>query len=145
LGEGEIFTYKTLDSRVKNVASTNVDLYGSVYKVFEDDISPSKKFYETLSGKLNSAYSLVYSKTSSSTGSVVHKMNQLKTYVNNIKNSVWNIYNTELNPNWSADDISNLTTQRNSAITWNILNNIENMVNNVQNGFVDLYTFIHEF
>ena len=41
-GSGEILTYKTLDSRVKNVASTNTDLYGTVYEIFNDNISPSK-------------------------------------------------------------------------------------------------------
>jgi|GEM_PF-3230372 hypothetical protein len=46
VGNGQIYTYKTLDSRVKNNLSTEIEINGKVYKVFEDEISPVKIFYE---------------------------------------------------------------------------------------------------
>jgi hypothetical protein len=46
VGNGQIYTYKTLDSRVKNNLSTQVEINGKTYKLFEDEISPVKIFYE---------------------------------------------------------------------------------------------------
>lgn len=145
-GNGTILTYKTLDSRVKNVASTNTDLYGTVYKIFEDDISPSKRFYETLSGMLNSTYKSVSDVTSgASTTSVVYKMEQLRTYIKNITGNVNNIYTTGLSANWTSGYIQNLATQRDALIPSTIYSDVENMVTNIQDDFVELYRLIDEF
>ncbi|HPC34674.1 MAG TPA: hypothetical protein PLP73_03340, partial [Candidatus Absconditabacterales bacterium] len=145
-GHGTILTYKTLDSRVKNVASTNTDLYGTVYKIFEDDISPSKRFYETLSGMLNSTYKSISDVTSgASTTSVIYKMEQLRTYIKNITGNVNNIYTTGLSANWTSGYILNLATQRDALIPSTIYSDVENMVTNIQDDFVELYRLIDEF
>lgn len=45
---GTIYTYKTLDSRVKNDSVNKLELNGEVYSIFDDTRSPSRQFYDEL-------------------------------------------------------------------------------------------------
>ncbi|OQB42509.1 MAG: hypothetical protein BWY04_00209 [candidate division CPR1 bacterium ADurb.Bin160] len=85
MGKGEILTYMTLDSRVKNVSATNLELNGIIYKIFEDNTSPSKRFYERLSDKITFFYDSINNTIdmSNSTGSesAMSNLISLKEYI----------------------------------------------------------------
>jgi len=95
---------------------------------------------------LNSTYKSVSDVTSgASTTSVVYKMEQLRTYIKNITGNVNNIYTTGLSANWTSGYIQNLATQRDALIPSTIYSDVENMVTNIQDDFVELYRLIDEF
>ncbi|MCK9466717.1 MAG: FG-GAP-like repeat-containing protein [Candidatus Absconditabacterales bacterium] len=151
LGSGKILTYKTLDSRVKNVSSTNTELYGSVYKVFEDNISPSKRFYEALSGKIEKLYNSVkniidYStSTETESESVMSDLIKLKAHISGIKGRVQDISNQSISANMSTGSINNLVDQWNMYIPSNIYETTEKHVENIQSKLIELYTFVIGF
>lgn len=149
LGKGEILTYMTLDSRVKNVSATNLELNGIIYKIFEDNTSPSKRFYERLSDKITFFYDSINNTIdmSNSTGSesAMSNLISLKEYISWINSGVANITNTDIKSNMSTWAISDLVNQWDVYVPENMYTNTENLVENIQIKLVDSYMLLVSF
>ena len=83
----QIYTYKTLDSRVKNSATNEEDIWWRSYKAFKDEESPIYQLYQSLSEELtNLETELANSPTannSNGTG-IIDNLNAIKNIVTHI-------------------------------------------------------------
>ena len=92
----EIYTYRTLDSRVKNDSVNKEEIDGVEYRVFYDDVSPVKQFYDKLDATLDSISESVDRVVWSDTGSLNNTLLKIKTDIKSINSGINYILDLEL-------------------------------------------------
>ncbi len=151
VGNWEIFTYRTLDSRVKNDLSTNIELKWTNYKVFNDNTSPSKRFYESLIDKLDRLDDGVQRRIDDlnlvNTWWATYNLKQLWNYVDWIQNKISSINNFSLSSlqNMNATQIQQLANQWSVAFTQQDYINVKNNSEKIKNQLLDLDGFVDTF
>ncbi len=120
----EVYTYKTLDSRVRNTLTTKDQIGGISFKVFQDPTSPSKILNEWIQDKLDILNESVDPRISSL----------------DINTSWWINYN--IDKLWNYIDainiwISNITAQDVSQLNWLSTTEINTKANEWKNYFVE--------
>lgn len=112
----EIYTYKTLDSRVKNDSVNADEVNGKVYKIFQDDSSHVKQFYMELFNYLDAISGSVSAAVWSETWSLNNKLQFIKAEINDINSWFKSIMDFDL------DDL-------NAMNTWAILSKSRDWIN----------------
>lgn len=149
---GEIYTYKTLDSRVINNMSLNTDISSRMYKVFEDKESPSLMFYNPLENRLNLMYTDVWN--------IIYDLqwignlwwartniNTLKSHVNSIKSKINNIIalSTWTIASMNSSQIQSTANERKQAFTENDYTKAQKLSSQIKNQLVELFLMANEF
>ena len=143
----EIYTYKTLDSRVKNDSVNADEVNWFSYKVFEDNASPSKQFYNELVGFLDAVSGSVNIIVWTWSDTLIGLLIQIKEEIDSINSWMAGVLDTDLNAiaNMSSWDINNLalnwenvfTSLDASNLTWLIKKAQEEVL--LLSGFVDIW------
>lgn len=113
VGYGTVYTYKTLDSRLKNNLSTETEIYWKTYKIFEDPQSQVKIFYEWVSDKIKKTQEEVdrvidWFNTNAQWW-VINNLNDIWNDVNKINNDLSSIIGYNL---WNLSNLNNTTKQQ---------------------------------
>jgi len=149
--KGEIFTYKTLDSRVKNNLSTSTTIDGSSYKVFQDPQSPVKLFYDGIVSKMSSIDDEVQTKIDtlniSTQSGLTYNLNDLWNYIQGIEDDINDILNYSV---WSLSSLSNsqkqaLADERESSFAFWDVAIVTGKIENIKDQFLDLDGFTEDF
>ncbi|HKL44560.1 MAG TPA: hypothetical protein VJ892_04785, partial [Candidatus Absconditabacterales bacterium] len=151
VGNGEIFTYKTLDSRVKNNLSTKTEINGTSYKVFEDEESPVKKFYDGILTKIDGANDQVQYQIENfdinNQDGIIYNMNKLGEDIEEIESSINEIlfYSVSSISSLSNQERQNLATQRKKAFDEDDIEKIEKNIETIKEQMLDLDGFADSF
>ena len=147
---GQIYTYKTLDSRVKNTATNTEDIWWRTYRAFKDEESPIYQLYQSLSGELsNLEEELANSPTannSNGTG-IIDNLNAIKNIISNANNKVNGIIDTSASTisGWTDEHIlsyANNLSQAYDSNTWDTINEI---VDELEVGLQEVDSFFEYF
>ena len=108
----EIYTYKTLDSRVKNDSVNEVEVEGEEYYIFSDLRSPSKQFYNELTDFLNAVSGSVNTIVWTGNDTLVWLLLQIKANINSINWWLQSIIDTGINNivsmnTWDVENLAN--------------------------------------
>ena len=129
---GEIYTYKTLDSRVKNNSVNEDEINWYDYEIFNDNRSHVKQFYEELSTLIDAISGTVNAIVWDDTGSLVNKLSYIKEKIDDINHWFESIID------FNTSNLSNFTTWQIDALANVWLNTFDS------NSIDDLYTNIKE-
>lgn len=147
----EIFTYRTLDSRVKNNKSTSDDVNWSSFLVFQDPQSPSKIMYKWILDKIDrTSDSLDINKKTISDWNDwgikknISKLWSLTEQVNNNFDKI-TTYNINTLSNLSSDEIQSLANNWNNTYVESDRNKINDKAEEIKDQFVDLNGFVNNF
>ncbi len=150
-GRWEIFTYKTIDSRLQNNASTKTQINWSTFKAFQDDESPIKIFYEWMLDKIwrinDSVVAQIDSLQASTQSGIVDNLNTLSTEIQWIKTDVQWIINHDISSlsSLSSEEIQTLSDQREQSLTYQDYSNITWQVEVIQDQMINLDSFVENF
>ena len=141
---GEIYTYRTLDSRVKNDSVNADEVNGYTYSVFGDIRSHTKQFYDELFSYVDTVSGSVNAVVWSDSGSLKQNLLYIKRSVDSINEWFQNIIDYDL------DDLDELTTWevRLLAANWlnvfdaSIASELFQKIKDAQNGVLDLSWFV---
>ena len=147
----EVYTYKTLDSRVKNTATNSIDIGWRTYKAFLDEESPIYQVYEAILEKIdNLEDELTNSPVSSSASgwtSIISNLEDLYNTLNTSNNIINNIKNTSISTIswWSDAEISQHAQERQSAYNANTRAYITGTVWDIESDFQGVDDFFEYF
>jgi len=128
----QVYTYKTLDSRVKNSATNTEDVWWKTYRAFKDEESPIYQLYQSLSEELtNLETELANSPTSNNSdgSSIIGNLNTIKDIVTNANTKINDIINTSAATisGWTDEHIISYANDLADAYdnnTWESINSI---------------------
>lgn len=100
----EIYTYRTLDSRVKNDSVNEIEVNGESYNIFEDLRSPSRQFYNELAEFLDAVSGSVNIIVGTDEDSLPGLLSGIKREIDSINIWFWGIIST------GTDNIANMDT-----------------------------------
>ena len=136
----QIYTYSTLDSRVKNDSVNAEEVNWDSYEVFTDNRSPSKQFYEELMGYMDSVSGTVNAIVGNDSGSLLGYLTQIKNDIDSINGKFQDLIDFDVNEiSW---DITQLAEDRESIFTEEDSTNLLNEIKNAQDAVLDLSGFI---
>ena len=140
----EIYTYKTLDSRVKNDSVNEVEVNGESYNIFEDLRSPSRQFYNELAEFLDAVSGSVNIIVWSDDDSLSGLLSGIKREIDSINIWFWGIIST------GTDNIANMDTGAINSLanTWlsvfddNKANSLIEKIKEAQDNVITLSWFV---
>lgn len=141
---GEIYTYKTLDSRVKNDSVNADEINWYTYNVFTDSRSHSKQFYDELASYIEAVSGSVNAVVWSDDGSLKNNLIQIKRQIDSINDWFQEIIDYDL------DELENLDTTgiNNKAQEWlSVFDEatatwLLQKIKDAQDGVIDLSWFV---
>ncbi|HRX63772.1 MAG TPA: hypothetical protein P5060_01570 [Candidatus Absconditabacterales bacterium] len=149
VGKGEIYTYKTLDSRVKNNLTSEEQINGKYLKVFSDLESPYKVFYDDIITRLNSNTDLLNTNIdgliNNGTGYLMSNVVALDDHIDDITSQIWSIINQFGISSMSSTEIQNMANNWQSALTQNDADIVTDLAEEIKDQLLDVHAFTENF
>lgn len=141
---GEIYTYKTLDSRVKNDSVTQDELNWDTYKLFKDDRSRVKQFYNEISNFIDTISGTVNAIVWGDTWSLKNKLLYIENTINDINDWFESIFDFDTNQldNLSTWQINVLASRRENIFNSSTINELSGTIKESQELVKELSWFV---
>ena len=140
----EVYTYKTLDSRVKNDSVNEAEVNGEEYSIFNDLRSPSRQFYEELVMYLDSVSGSVNVIVWTGNDTLLWLLSEIKTDIDNLTWRIQTILDTNISiaETMSSGAITNLANNWANAFSSTIASWLLTKIQDAQDEVISLSGFI---
>ncbi len=141
---GEIYTYKTLDSRVKNDSVSETELNGISYKIFQDNHSHVKQFYDELSHFIDTISGSIDEIVWNNTWSLKNNLLYIKDKIDEINEWFETLIDFDENSleNYNTWQINALATTWQDVFDINDIENLSGKIGEVQDLVLELSWFV---